>query len=112
MGVSGKWFKALVGIKKSEKSQSLDKDENRTSASKFRHRRKHSVEFDGDKFEEEFDNHDNVATVGDTNVVSVPDASESPSASLQVQDVAHNQQVLREEWAATRIQTAFRGFLV
>ncbi|KAL9368274.1 hypothetical protein Peur_039473 [Populus x canadensis] len=111
MGVSGKWFKALVGLKKSEKSQSLDKDENRTSASKFRHRRKHSVEFDGDKFEEEFDNHDNVATVGDTNVVSVPDASESPSASLQVQDVAHNQQVLREEWAATRIQTAFRGFL-
>ncbi|KAG6789132.1 hypothetical protein POTOM_005222 [Populus tomentosa] len=112
MGVSGKWFKALVGLKKSEKSQSLDKDENRTSASKFRHRRKHSVEFDGDKFEEEFDNHDNVATVGHTNVVvSVPDASESPSASLQVQDVAHNQQVLREEWAATRIQTAFRGFL-
>jgi hypothetical protein len=28
MGVSGKWFKALVGLKKSEKSQSLDKDEN------------------------------------------------------------------------------------
>jgi hypothetical protein len=28
MGVSGKWFKALGGLKKSEKSQSLDKDEN------------------------------------------------------------------------------------
>jgi len=28
MGVSGKWFKALVGLKKSEKSQSLDKEEN------------------------------------------------------------------------------------
>ncbi|KAJ6303351.1 hypothetical protein OIU77_017267 [Salix suchowensis] len=111
MGVSGKWFKALVGLKKSEKSQSLDKDENRTTASKSRHRRKHSVEFDADKFEEGFDNNDNVAAAGDTNVVSVPDASESPSASLQVQDVAHNQQVLREDWAATRIQTAFRGFL-
>ena len=28
MGVSGKWFKALVGLKKSEKPQSLDKEEN------------------------------------------------------------------------------------
>lgn len=28
MGVSGKWIKALVGLKKSEKSQSSEKDEN------------------------------------------------------------------------------------
>lgn len=27
MGVSGKWIKALVGLKKSEKSQSSEKDE-------------------------------------------------------------------------------------
>ncbi|CAK7332055.1 unnamed protein product [Dovyalis caffra] len=110
MGVSGKWFKALVGLKKSEKSQSLDKEENRTTASKFRHRRKHSVEFDADKFQE-FNSHNDVAPVGDANIRSVPDASESPSASLQVQDIAHDQQILREDWAATRIQTAFRGFL-
>lgn len=28
MGVSGKWIKALVGLRKSEKSQSSEKDEN------------------------------------------------------------------------------------
>jgi hypothetical protein len=28
MGVAGKWIKALVGLKKSEKSQSSEKDEN------------------------------------------------------------------------------------
>lgn len=31
MGVSGKWFKALVGSKKSEKSQSSEHDENAVS---------------------------------------------------------------------------------
>lgn len=110
MGVSGKWFKALVGLKKSEKSQSSEKDDNSTATRKFQHRRKHAVEVDADKLQVEFK--DNVAEpVGDANIHSVPDASESPSASLQAQYVAQNQQVLREEWAATRIQTAFRGFL-
>lgn len=28
MGVSGKWIRALVGLKKSDKSQSSEKDEN------------------------------------------------------------------------------------
>lgn len=28
MGVSGKWIKALVGLKKSDKSPSSEKDEN------------------------------------------------------------------------------------
>lgn len=28
MGVSGKWIKALVGLKKSERSKSSEKDEN------------------------------------------------------------------------------------
>lgn len=28
MGVSGKWIKALIGLNKSEKSQSLEKDGN------------------------------------------------------------------------------------
>ncbi|KAI5575934.1 hypothetical protein BDE02_09G011300 [Populus trichocarpa] len=112
MGVSGKWFKALVGLKKSEKSQSLDKEENQgATASKSRHRRKHSVEFDADKIQEEFHNHNHNHNDGDANIRSIPDTSESPFDSLQVQDLAHNQQVMREELAATRIQTAFRGFL-
>lgn len=112
MGVSGKWFKALVGLKKSEKPQSLDKEENQgATASKSRHRRKHSVEFDADKIQEEFHNHNHNHNDGDANIRSIPDTSESPFDSLQVQDIAHNQQVMKEELAATRIQTAFRGFL-
>ncbi|XP_048136260.1 protein IQ-DOMAIN 5-like isoform X2 [Rhodamnia argentea] len=35
----------------------------------------------------------------------------SPSTCVKVQKTDHHQQILREELAATRIQTAFRGFL-
>jgi hypothetical protein len=111
MGVSGKWIRALVGLKKSEKSQSSEKDENRTAASKSRHRRKHSVEIDTDKLQYEF-NHDAAPPVGDSNTQSNPDVAVSHSGSLQGQVSAHNEQSVREEWAAMRIQTAFRGFLV
>lgn len=69
------------------------------------------MEFDADKLQEEFNNNI-AASVDDANTQSIPDASESPSASCQVQETNHNPQILREEWAATRIQTAFRGFLV
>uniref|UniRef100_A0A2N9FGX6 DUF4005 domain-containing protein n=1 Tax=Fagus sylvatica TaxID=28930 RepID=A0A2N9FGX6_FAGSY len=110
MGVSGKWIRALVGLKKSEKSQSSEKDENRTAASKSRHRRKHSVEIDTDKLQYEF-NHDAAPPVGDSNTQSNPDVAVSHSGSLQGQVSAHNEQSVREEWAAMRIQTAFRGFL-
>ncbi|KAJ4826802.1 hypothetical protein Tsubulata_016022 [Turnera subulata] len=113
MGVSGKWIKALVGLKKSEKSPSSDKDENRTGGSKSRHRRRQSLEIDADELQEELNNNIDAAPVSDaTNIHSVPDAaSESPSAPVQVEDTARNQPILREEWAAIRIQTAFRGFL-
>ncbi|XP_050367488.1 protein IQ-DOMAIN 5 [Argentina anserina] len=104
MGVSGKWIKALVGLKKSEKSQSSVKDDNRTTPNRFRHRRKHSVEIDPDRLQHEFDA--NAAPpVGHTQLD--PDA---PSSSLEVQN-AQSEQKVREEWAATCIQTAFRGFL-
>ncbi|XP_057484316.1 protein IQ-DOMAIN 5-like isoform X2 [Actinidia eriantha] len=104
MGVSGKWIKGLVGLKKSEKSQSSEKDEKRTG--KFRHGRKHSVEIDADKLQDEF-NHNPVPPVVDAKIRSIPDAAGSPSNSVQVQ-FQHN---MREEWASIRIQTAFRRFL-
>lgn len=83
----------------------------RTAASRFRHRRKSSVEIDADKLHDELDQKA-TPLVEDANVDVVADAAGSPSSSLQVQNAAHNQQILREEWAATRVQTAFRGFLV
>ncbi|KAK5803633.1 hypothetical protein PVK06_031281 [Gossypium arboreum] len=109
MGVSGKWIKALVGLKRTDKSQSLEKKENRAATSKFHHRRKHSIEFDTDKLQEELDQ--NAASPArDANTHAIADAAGFPSGSLEVRDVALNELVM-EEWAATRIQTAFRGFL-
>ncbi|KAE8705774.1 hypothetical protein F3Y22_tig00110418pilonHSYRG00253 [Hibiscus syriacus] len=109
MGVSGKWIKALVGLKKTEKSQSSEKEENRSVTSKFRHRRKHSVEFDTDKLQEELERNA-VPIARDTNTHATADSAGSPSRSLQVVVAAVNGLAM-EEWAATRIQTAFRGFL-
>ncbi|XP_028808329.1 protein IQ-DOMAIN 1 isoform X2 [Neltuma alba] len=112
MGVSGKWIKALVGLKKSEKAESSDKDVNNQAISrtgKIRHRRKRSIDMDNEKLQNEF-NHD-AAPFGDANIHSVTDVQDSPSTSQQVQGAAFGHQIMREEWAATRIQTAFRGFL-
>ncbi|XVE79152.1 hypothetical protein DITRI_Ditri14bG0035100 [Diplodiscus trichospermus] len=109
MGVSGKWIKALVGLKKSEKSQTSEKEENRASVSKFRHRRKHSVEFDTNKLEEGLDQNTTLPAA-DANNRANEDAAGSPSVSLEVHDATLNKHE-REEWAATRIQTAFRRFL-
>ncbi|CAL8162437.1 unnamed protein product [Prunus armeniaca] len=108
MGVSGKWIKALVGLKKSEKSQSSERDENRTAGNKFRHRRKNSIEIDS-RIQCEFDA-DAPPPVGVSSTQLNIDTVGSPSGSLQVHDVQSERNV-REQWAATRIQTAFRGFL-
>ncbi|KAF8395474.1 hypothetical protein HHK36_019420 [Tetracentron sinense] len=111
MGVSGKWLKTLVGLRRSEKSQSSEKDDNRTTAtSRFWHRRKNSIEFDTDILKEEFA-HNTVPPVGDANISSNSDTASSPCSSLQVQAAAQVQENVKEEWAATHIQTVFRGFL-
>ncbi|KAI3950833.1 hypothetical protein MKW92_031931 [Papaver armeniacum] len=88
MGV--KWLKALVGLKKPEKSQfskKSEKDEN-----------------------EEF-SQDTDPKVGDDGVHIDSDNVSSADSSLQVQDVNQTKANAVEEWAATLIQTAFRGFL-
>lgn len=114
MGASKKWIKALLGLKKSDKSQSFENDENRSGGTgKSRHRRKHSVEIDNSVLENEF-NQNVVTTIDETkgaNFQSVSDSASSPSTSLQVQNGAKNQQYMREERAVIRIQTAFRRFL-
>ena len=71
-------------------------------ATKSRFGRKHSVDFDADKFQVGFE---------DSNVHSVIDAGVSTSSSLQSYGAAYEEQ-RKEHLAATRIQTAFRAFLV
>ncbi|XP_043722162.1 protein IQ-DOMAIN 5-like [Telopea speciosissima] len=111
MGGSGKWLRTLVGLKKSEKSQSSDKDENRSApANRFWHRRRLSVGIDSGTLKDEFV-HNTDPLTGDAKVQSSSDASGSPASSLQVQPAAQVEKNFKEEWAATRIQTSFRGFL-
>ncbi|XP_074294979.1 protein IQ-DOMAIN 5-like isoform X2 [Silene latifolia] len=109
MGVPKRWIKALVGIKKSDKSSSSEKDENtRTSIGQAHHRRNHSVSIDDIGFQE---NGQSSQSAGDNNISPVCNVVASPSTPIQVQSEAKDQQMTREEWAATYIQTAFRGFL-
>lgn len=82
-----------------------------SASGKFRHRRKHSVEIEADVLQDEFSY--NAATpVKEGNNHSAPDADVSSSNSLQKLDASQVEQNMREQWAATCIQTAFRGVLV
>ncbi|KAJ0851090.1 putative IQ motif, EF-hand binding protein [Helianthus annuus] len=104
MGVSGKWIRALIGLKKQEKSRSPREDGHRANAGKFRHRRKKSTEINNESFL-------NKLNVEDGNSSAAQDVTNSSSSTLQMQDSSQMEQQMREKWAATLIQTAFRGFL-
>ncbi|XP_042476581.1 LOW QUALITY PROTEIN: protein IQ-DOMAIN 5-like [Macadamia integrifolia] len=111
MGGSGKWLRTLVGLKKSEKSQSSNKDENRSApAGRFWHRRRLSVDIDSGTFKDDFVHNTDLLT-GDAKVQPSSESSGSPASSQQVQSAAQVEKNVKEEWAATCIQTAFRGFL-
>ncbi|XP_010263052.1 PREDICTED: protein IQ-DOMAIN 1 isoform X2 [Nelumbo nucifera] len=111
MGGSGKWLRTLVSLRKSEKPHSSEKEGNKTATgSRFWHRRKQSVEIDSDILNDEFAQNTAQLTRGATGQSNSESAS-SPASSLQVQPTAHIEKNMKEEWAATLIQTAFRGFL-
>ncbi|CAN8268797.1 unnamed protein product [Cochlearia groenlandica] len=102
MGASGRWIKALVGFTKSDKSKSSFKEDNVKISTKSRFgRRKHSVDFGTEKSQCGFE---------DSNTHSVIDTGVSTSASIQSYGAAYDEQ-RKEHRAATRIQTAYRGFL-
>lgn len=110
MGAPGKWFRAFVGLKKSEKHPSGGTSENEGGTGrKSCHRRKQSVEAIDATFEEAVGH--NSQPDAHANVPLVSDAAASPSTSVQVPEEIHDEQTMREEWAAIYIQTAFRGFL-
>ncbi|GAB2285620.1 Protein IQ-DOMAIN 5 [Dionaea muscipula] len=111
MGAPGKWFRAFIGLKKSEKLPSGETKENQGSTSgKSLHRRKHSIEVDNGTLQEEIGHSIGQPDV-EANIRLVSDAAASPSTSLQVHEETHDEQTIREAWAAICIQTAFRGFL-
>ncbi|KAL4567564.1 hypothetical protein LXL04_023152 [Taraxacum kok-saghyz] len=103
MGVSGKWIKILLGIKRQEKSQASENDDNfqrPVNFGKFRHRRKNSIEINNNIYQNNPNQNPDQEPVQDV------------STSLQIQDSSsQTKSQTREEWAAIRIQTAFRGIL-
>lgn len=140
MGASGRWIKALVGFTKSDKSKSKKKDDNVSThsmtfhykrislsqlqmlikdvyflhymfvqlvkvkiATKSRFGRNHSVDFDAEKFQHGFEDSNPHRSMVDNGV--------STSTSIQSYGAAYEEQ-RKEHMAATRIQTAFRAFLV
>lgn len=110
MGVPGKWIRALVGFKKPERSSSSSKDESRKPAlSISQHHRGYSIEIGDLACWQGSCQTSELAE--DADVRPLSDTAASPSSSLQVHYETEDQQKMREEWAATYIQTAFRGFL-
>ncbi|KAJ0264697.1 IQ-domain 5 [Hirschfeldia incana] len=101
MGASGRWIKALVGFTKSDKSKSKKKDDNIATKSRFG--RNHSIDFDAEKFQHGFEDSNTHSSMLDTGV--------STSTSIQSYGGAAYEEQRKEHMAATRIQTAFRGFL-
>eukprot|EP00262_Sarcandra_glabra_P004316 TRINITY_DN15270_c0_g1_i1.p1 TRINITY_DN15270_c0_g1~~TRINITY_DN15270_c0_g1_i1.p1 ORF type:complete len:424 (+),score=93.23 TRINITY_DN15270_c0_g1_i1:223-1494(+) len=112
MGVSGKWLKALIGLKKPEKSQPSEKDEKKSaSGNRFWHRRKHSVDIDSPENNYESGYNSSPLTGNDNIIQSSSNTATPLTGSLEVQAGTQIQQNVKEEWAATQIQSAFRAFL-
>lgn len=76
-----------------------------------RHRRKRSINYDSVVIEEE-STVETAELVGEASIKSSANPASSPTSSLQVQVSSQTEQIVKEDWAATVIQTAFRGFLV
>ncbi|CAL9157424.1 unnamed protein product [Musa hybrid cultivar] len=111
MGISAKWFRSLVGIRKQEKFQHPENDENKSaSADKLQGWKKNSVGLDCAKTEDE-DAPGTAPMAGDANIQSNSNSTSSPSTSNNRQVTCQTQESIREGWAATVIQSAFRAFL-
>lgn len=109
MGISATWLKALVGHKKKGKSQPLEDDgDKRVNASQFWHRRRQSTDLDSAIREDEFAV-GATSSAGDADIQSISNTTSSTSLHVQVSN--QTEQNMKEEWAATFIQTAFRAFL-
>ncbi|XP_020574386.1 protein IQ-DOMAIN 1 isoform X2 [Phalaenopsis equestris] len=114
MGISAKWFKSLVGTKKQEKLQNLGNCENvgtmkNDATTHFWHRRNHSVDFD--TAATDFVERTNLSTGDIIQTSSNSDTSPATSLHVQLSSQSRSEPSLKEEWAATVIQTAFRAFL-
>ncbi|KAG9455643.1 hypothetical protein H6P81_000151 [Aristolochia fimbriata] len=104
MGASGKWLKSLVGLKKTEKE---DSEKTSGKGKKWRLWRSSSGElgsgWKGSKSSQR-------ASSETSECSSVADAFNAAVATV-LRAPPKDFRAVRQEWAAIRIQTAFRGFL-
>ncbi|KAE8687822.1 hypothetical protein F3Y22_tig00111008pilonHSYRG00237 [Hibiscus syriacus] len=105
MGASGKWVKSLIGLKKTEKE---DQEKVNGKGKKWRLWRSSSLDlgsswkgFKG-KFRSDSEGSDSSLRTADSFFAAM---------STVVRAAPNNFRAVRQEWAAIRIQTAFRGFL-
>ncbi|KAK3140269.1 hypothetical protein QOZ80_5AG0398420 [Eleusine coracana subsp. coracana] len=107
MGISSKWIKTLVGIKKHDKGRSAECSNARSSAAQLLHQQKHSVDTE-DVLAVEEPKIQAEPLTGDINAVTVTNLVSSPSTSLQLSPTELN---TKEHEAAIVIQSAYRAFL-
>ncbi|XP_006664214.1 protein IQ-DOMAIN 1-like isoform X2 [Oryza brachyantha] len=107
MGISAKWIKSLVGIKKHEKTQTSESSGVRSSTAQLLQKQKDSIDTECAAAVEEL----TVQTeplACDTNIQTISNFTSSPSTTLLVSQTELD---TREHHAATVIQSAFRAFL-
>ncbi|KAF3781827.1 IQ-DOMAIN 1 protein [Nymphaea thermarum] len=108
MDVPSKWFKVLVGLKKSKKSQNADK--NNSCQLIFGHRKKHLSDTQKVKADEE-DPDKVIPHLSEHHAQCSLSTTSSSAGSYDVNAAGEFKQNLREHQAAICIQTAFRAFL-
>ncbi|KAF8762958.1 hypothetical protein HU200_008804 [Digitaria exilis] len=108
MGISAKWIKSLVGIRKHEKGRNAECSAERSSATQLLHKQEHSVDTDGVLAAEELRLQAETLMAGDVNTETISNSTSSPSTSLQV---SQPERGTKENQAAVVIQSAFRAFL-
>ncbi|XP_015632402.2 protein IQ-DOMAIN 5 isoform X2 [Oryza sativa Japonica Group] len=114
MGISARWLKSLVGMRKVEKQQQQSKEDGdggrvaqkRDGANHFHCQNQHGQDHDNLGAPEEFPD-ENGPSEGDSNALSCSE----PAFSSPNVPVPQTEEELKEIWAATVIQTVFRAFL-
>uniref|UniRef100_A0A0D9Y1J0 DUF4005 domain-containing protein n=1 Tax=Leersia perrieri TaxID=77586 RepID=A0A0D9Y1J0_9ORYZ len=107
MGISAKWIKSLVGIKKHEKTQTSESSGVRSSTAQLLHKQEDSMDTECAVAVDDLTAQTEPLAC-DTNVQTTSNCISSPSTTLQVPQTELD---TREHHAATVIQSAFRAFL-
>jgi len=107
MGISAKWIKSLVGLRKHEKERNAETSAGRSSGAHLLHKQDHSVDTKGALAAEEL-RVQAEPLAAEANTETISNSTSSPSTSFQVSQTEHG---TKEYQAAVVIQSAFRAFL-